>query len=315
MNDIKNIVIVGAGAMGILYASQFSQNNSLNVYLGAYGERYSKLKDKQIIFNNKPYIFNVINLDEEIIAADLIIVAVKYHDLKDLIPKLSKIVSKETIIISILNGLDSENQIGSVYGIDKILYTTTVGMDAVRYGDIITCKNFGKLVFGELKNQTLSDKVKRLKNLFDIAGISYDIPEDMKKAMWWKFMVNVGMNQTSAVLCAKYGDFQRSKYIRDVMEGLMKEVIILSSYKGVNLDYQNDLKIKWYEILYKLDPDGKTSMLQDIEAKRKTEVEIFAGKVLDLSQKYNVDLKYNKVVYEMIKGIEDIYLNGASDAS
>lgn len=56
-------------------------------------------------------------------------------------------------------------------------------------------------------------------------------------------------------------------------------------------------------------------MLQYIEAKRNTEVEILGGKVLDLYQKYNVDLKYNKVVYEMIIGIENTYLNGASNAS
>lgn len=315
MHGIKNIVIIGAGAMGILYASQFSQNNNFNVYLGVYGERYSKLKDKEILFNDTPYIFNTIDLDKDTIEADLIIISVKYHNLKDIIPKLNRIISKKTIIISILNGLDSENEIGSVYGMDKILYTTTVGMDAVRDKNVITCKNLGKLVFGELKNHILSDKVKRLKNLLDIAGINYDIPEEMEKAMWWKFMVNVGMNQTSAVLGASYGDFQKSKHIRDVMEGLMREVILLSSYEGVNLDYQNDLKVKWYEVLYKLDPKGKTSMLQDIEAKRKTEVEIFSGKVLTLSKKYNIDLKYNKVVYEMIKGMEDTYLDGANNAS
>ncbi|MEF3255835.1 MAG: ketopantoate reductase family protein [Deferribacterales bacterium] len=306
---IRNVVIIGAGAMGILLASQFDDCEKINLYLGSYGKRVKDLQKNRFYFNGKPYSFKILDLNSTDLIADLIIIAVKYKDLTDVIENCSNILGEKTIFISLLNGLDSEIKIGKKYGMEKVLYTVTVGMDAVREGYNVTCKNFGKIVFGELFNETYSENVIALKEAFDSANIKYEIPKDMKRTMWWKFMVNVGVNQTSAIFNAPYGDFQKSEYIRDIMEGLMNEVIILSKYEDVNLNYQTDLKEKWYSVLYSLSPEGKTSMLQDIEAKRKTEVEIFAGKVLELGKKYNIDTPYNKIVFQIIKGKEDIYLN------
>ena len=52
-------------------------------------------------------------------------------------------------------------------------------------------------------------------------------------------------------------------------------------------------------------PEGKTSMLQDIEAGRKTEVEMFAGAVIEMGKKYNIPTPYNKMLKEMIEIIEE----------
>jgi 2-dehydropantoate 2-reductase len=128
------------------------------------------------------------------------------------------------------------------------------------------------------------------------------------KSIWWKFMVNVGINQASAVLGLNYGGFQKSEAARAPMLGLMKEVILLSQYENINLNEHDDLNIKWFKVLNSLSPTAKTSMLQDIEAKRKTEVEIFAGKVIKLANKHGIDTPYNKIFFEIIKGIESSYL-------
>jgi len=306
MMEIQKISIVGAGAMGILYAHQF-QNSSFDTYLAADGERVKKLKNRPIFFNDKRYIFDVLDLDSPETSVDLIIIAVKCDKLNEIIPKLSKLIKEDTIIISILNGLDSEKEIAKYYGDEKVLYTTTVGMDAVRIDNKITCKNFGKLVIGELKNGTISEKLKRVQSALEKANIVYETPLDMEKAIWWKFMVNVGMNQTSAVLRANYGAFQHIDTVREIMENLMKEVIDISQYENVNLDYESDLKKRWYEVLYRLNPEGKTSMLQDIEAKRPTEVDIFAGKVISLAKKHNYKANYNEAFYKIIKAIEKSY--------
>ena len=59
--------------------------------------------------------------------------------------------------------------------------------------------------------------------------------------------------------------------------------------------------------LKNLMPEGKTSMLQDVEAKRKTEVEMLAGTIIELGKKHNISTPYNTVMYEMIKSIETNY--------
>ena len=77
-------------------------------------------------------------------------------------------------------------------------------------------------------------------------------------------MVNVGVNQASAVMRAPYGVFQTSPDAQALMEALMREVIELAKRVGVNLG-EKDLD-DWYPVLKSVSPEGKTSMLQDMEA-------------------------------------------------
>jgi 2-dehydropantoate 2-reductase len=115
-------------------------------------------------------------------------------------------------------------------------------------------------------------------------------------------MINVGMNQASAVMRAPYGIFQNIKSAQELMEALMREVIALAGVLGINLT-DRDID-DWYAFLNTLSPQGKTSMLQDIEAGRKTEVEIFGGKVVELGKKHDVPTPINQTVLRIIQVLE-----------
>ena len=118
-------------------------------------------------------------------------------------------------------------------------------------------------------------------------------------------MINTGVNQVSAILNANYGFMQKNIYAKELMDNAMLEVINIANAEGINLTTP-DLK-KWYAILDSLGPEGKTSMCQDMEAKRKTEVEMFSGKIIELGTKYNIDVTVNKVLYNLIKAKEDLF--------
>ncbi len=120
-------------------------------------------------------------------------------------------------------------------------------------------------------------------------------------------MINVGINQVSAVLGAPYGVFQRSQKTRDLMESAMREVMAIAKTAGVNL-FEKDIE-DWYAFLSRLSPDGKTSMVQDVEARRKTEVEMFAGKVIELGNRYGIETPVNETLFRFIKAIEQEYLS------
>ena len=115
-------------------------------------------------------------------------------------------------------------------------------------------------------------------------------------------MVNVGINQTSAVLRAPYGVFQSSADALALMRSLMEEVVALAPRAGVDLQPE-DID-EWEKVMHTLAPTGKTSLLQDVEAERKTEVEIFAGRVVELGEKYQVPTPVNATVQRIIKVIE-----------
>jgi len=302
----ERISVIGAGAMGAVYASKFYDMDKGCISLMAGGRRCARLREKGLFVNGKHYAIPVFSPEEKMPSSDLILVAVKNHHLPEAILDIRNAVGEGTHILSVMNGVDSEKQIGAVYGMDKVLYAVAVGIDAVREGDHITYSRNGKLYFGEARNRVLTERVTSLQALFDRAGIIHETPDDMIRTLWWKFMINVGINQASAVLRAPYGVFHRFREARELMETAMREVIRLAEAAKISLSEQ-DIQ-EYYSFLTKVSPDGKTSMLQDVEAKRKTEVEIFAGKVMELGKQYAVPTPVNETLYRILR-ITEQYLD------
>ncbi|PKN67653.1 MAG: 2-dehydropantoate 2-reductase [Deltaproteobacteria bacterium HGW-Deltaproteobacteria-12] len=300
--SIETIAVVGAGALGAAYAGILYDMDNRCVSFVAGGDRYERLSSSGLIINGKHYGIPVLRPENSSTPADLVIVAVKNQHLPAALRDLKNRVGAETIIISVMNGLESEEQIGAVYGREKVLYAISVGIDALREENRVNYARQGKIYFGEAKNTILTERVKRVQELFDKAGIAYETPPDMIHALWWKFMINVGINQASAVLRAPFSLFQTSPAALELMQSAMREVILLSAKTGVHLTEEDIDQAS--KVLSNINPLGKTSMLQDIEAGRKTEVEMFAGKVIELGRKMNVPTPINQQFFDAIRKIE-----------
>jgi 2-dehydropantoate 2-reductase len=300
MQEIRKVAVLGAGAMGAYFATCFYNTPGFSTCLIADGPRWERLSRDGITVNGKAYFIPTVRPGEAASPVDLLIVALKHHQLRNAIQNLGKLVGDETVIMSVMNGLESEEIIGSIYGMDRLLYTISIGIDAVRENNQVTYTQPGTHIFGEARNESITPKVWRVQEAFDRAGVRYEIPQDMMRMLWWKFMINVGVNQASAVLRAPYGVFQTNA--QSLMEGLMQEVVSLAKVHNVNLT-QEDIN-NWYPVMGKLSPQGKTSMLQDIEAGRKTEVEVFAGKVIEMGQAQGIPTPVNRTVFQIIRVLE-----------
>jgi len=289
--------------MGACYASKFFRMDPASVSIIAGGARRTALEARGLTVNGVHYPVRVSDAEQAGAYADLILVAVKGYDLPGAVRDMKNHVGPDTLILSVMNGIDSETQLGEAFGPDKVLYCIALGIDAVRGPDgSVTNTKEGKILFGEAKNPIWSEKVKRMGRALDRAGIAYEVPVDMIRSLWWKFMINVGVNQVSAVLRATYGVFQSVPEACRLMEAVMKEVIRLAAAEGVALK-EEDIK-EWISIMSGLSPEGKTSMLQDVEAGRKTEVEMFGGKVLELAAKHKLQVPVNETIYRIIKVLE-----------
>lgn len=302
MRKINTIAVIGLGALGCAYASKLHDMNPQGVKIIAGGARAKRYREEGILINGQYYDFSYISPKEKGEPADLIIVAVKAHQLAQAIIDMKNQVGDNTIILSLLNGITSEVLIGEAYGMDKMLYALSFALTPNREGNHIRFSGYGNLAFGEKMNVEYSDKVRAVKELFDRSGIPYTIPENMLRSLWWKFMVNVGINQCSAVTRGRYRIFQTVKEAQALMESAMREVIALSEKEGIHLTGA-DID-KWYEVLRGLDPDSRTSMLEDIECGRRTEVDSFAGAVCELGDKYGIDTPVNRTLLNIIKLIE-----------
>ena len=113
-----------------------------------------------MVVNGQRYLIPVVDPQEPEETIDLIIVALKHHQLSDAIQSLEKLVGEHTIILSMMNGLDSEEMIAAVYGWDKVMYGLSAGIDALRQGNRINYTKPGKHYFGEAQNEELSPRVK-----------------------------------------------------------------------------------------------------------------------------------------------------------
>jgi 2-dehydropantoate 2-reductase len=304
MSEIQRVAILGAGAMGAFFATRFYENG-FDTCLIARGSRYEKLTRDGLIVNGTKFTIPVVDPDSAARPVDLILVALKHHHLQEAARGLDKLVGDSTVFLSVMNGLESEEILGSMYGMDKVVYAISLGIDAVRVGNEIKYTTPGKHYFGEAHNEVITPRVKRIQEAFQKAGIAYETPVDMMRWLWWKFMINVGINQASAVTRMPYRAFQTDPLAQQLMESLMREVIELAKAAGIALS-EEDIA-NWYPVLNRLSPDGKTSMLQDIEARQKTEVEVFSGRVISLGKQYNIPTPVNERIFNTIKMLEKGY--------
>lgn len=298
--SIEKISIIGAGALGAAYGSLLYEADPACVCFIAADPRHEKLRHG-VVVNGKRYPIAVVS-PEEAAPADLLIVAVKHYHLDQAIAEMKNAVGPATTVLSVMNGIDSEERIGAVYGMDKVVYGLTLGIDAVREGSRVRYENQGRIFFGEAKNPGMTDRIRLIHELFDRAGIAHVIPPDMIRSLWFKYMVNVGVNQVSAVLGADYGALRSSAEARELMDAAMREVIAIAHRMNVELD-EKDIG-EWYRVLEGLHAEGKTSMLQDVEAGRKTEVDMLAGTVIELGKRFGVPTPVNGRLFDELKRIE-----------
>jgi 2-dehydropantoate 2-reductase len=306
VQEITRCMVIGAGAVGASLGQQLWRTHGSKVFVGAEAERARRYQDEGFLVNGELWKPEISSGEK---AVDLVIIAVKHHQFHAVLPLIDRVLGSDTQVLSLLNGLTSEQILIDRYSLQHVVYGFTYGQDAVRDGNNIIYRTQGRVVIGEQKNNaaSLTGRIERIKAFFEDAGIPVEIPEDMIRKMWWKLMVNVGMNQVSALYHAPYADFQRPGPVFDRMNALMQEVITVSKYFEGPLS-QNDLDA-WYTVLETMNPSGKTSMLQDVEAHRKTEVELFSGEIVAKAEICGIEVPENRRMLEELHNLESSYLN------
>jgi 2-dehydropantoate 2-reductase len=305
---IETVSLIGLGAIGSAYLARISEAVPAgNIRVIASGERAERYRSEGVKVNGVKYFFPVREPGLGPCPADLLIFAVKSRNLAGAIADAREHAGPGTIILSLLNGITSERIIADAYGPEGVLYSFAIGVDATRERGGTVYSALGALPFGEERNEPgkYSRNVRLAAEFFGRTGINYEIPRDMKAALWRKFMINVGFNQVSAVLRASYGAIRRTPEARELVREAMSEVIKIAPHEGVLLT-ERDIDAS-FPILDALSPDGKTSMLQDVESRRPTEVDIFGGTVVALGRGHNTPTPLNFALTQIIRAIESAY--------
>lgn len=304
---IENIAIVGMGALGVMYGDFLTKKlGRAHVEFVADKSRIKKFGEDGVFCNGFPCDFSVVDENETGKPADLLLFAVKATGLQAAIHTVRNKVSAQTTIISLLNGITSEEIIGAAYGTDSILHCIVQGMDTIKDGNKVTYAHFGQVCLG-ITNES-AEKKQRLNDVLDLferIGMPYALEDDILRRMWCKLMLNVGVNQSLMIYEGTYATVQKPGEARDLMQSAMKEVILVAQKE--NIQITRDDFDGYVNLVDTLRPDGMPSMRQDGLAHRKSEVELFAGAVIALADKHGVDVPVNRKIYETILKMESAY--------
>ena len=302
--SIKTVLIAGAGAVGLIVAETIYTSEPDSVSILAKGERLERYRKNGLRVNGKKLDFRLSHGEH----ADLIIVACKFHHLDQIIEDIRPSVGKDTIIISLLNGISSEEIIGRKLGQQRLPLAMVLGTDAFHANEETTYTQQGVIYFGDADGRN-GEREQRIIEFFKRTGVPFSLEDNMKRKLWFKYMFNVGANQVTAILRLPYGRIMNKggpeeiPEARSLFEKAMREVITIANAEGIDLN-DTDIENLYNKTINNLSPSGFTSMCQDVLAGRKTELEMFSLTMMELAKKHTIPVPVNEILYLQLKTIE-----------
>ena len=266
---IQSVAILGAGAVGcyVLWGlADKAAANSLQLGGVAEGSRAERLRQNGCTINGLGYHPQVWT-PQQAHGVDLLIVSLKYGALPGALDSIRTIVSEHTVVMSLMNGVDSEELIAAQVGAAHVL-PALIKVASHRTED----------------------------------GVRFD-PETTIgiEEIWSKFRLNVCNNLPQAILGAGVGCYSDSAHIKAISDGLRRELEAIAAAKGIDLSKAAAASTHGSTV----PPTARYSTLQDLDAGRHTEIDMFSGALMRMGRELGIPTPYNEYTYHMIKALEE----------
>lgn len=305
MKKIETVTIIGLGALGMLYGKNLTDALGYrNVRYCMNRARYEKNKDIRYTVQGEEYSFNLVPAEEASVS-DLVIVAVKYPGLDSAIEDMRPCVGEDTVIMSVLNGISSEDIIAKTYGAKHMINTVAQGMDATNFDHGLNYSSQGTLFIGEYPGGA-PDNIDRVTEVLRRSNLDCKVEEDIRFRIWSKYMLNVGVNQVCMVYGTCYEGALHDEEPHIMLVSAMREVVAVANAEGIHLT-EKDLNF-YVELLGTLKPDLMPSMAQDRINHKPSEVEAFSGTLITLARKHGILVPVNEYLNRRAHEIEKEYL-------
>ena len=299
------IAIIGTGGVGGYFGGKMA-NAGLDVTFLARGKhlqamRENGLKVKSILGDFKVDTLKATDDIKEIGFVDLVILGVKAWQVKGIATELKSIVNDNTTILPLQNGILAAQEL-----IEQISEKNIVGglcriISKIESPGVIN--HFGvkpEILFGELDN-IKSERVLKIKELFDNAGINSNISADINSDLWKKF-IPICVSGLLAVSKTTYGEMRELKETRQLMIDLLSEIYHLSQKIGIQIE--SDYLDKAISFIDSFPYDSTSSLTRDVWEGKPSEIEYQNGTVVRLGEKHGVDTPINKFIYSCILSME-----------
>lgn len=297
---IKTVAVLGAGAVGSYIIWGLSGRNDIRLGVIAEGERAERLK-KGCTINDVTYHPEVWT-PQEAKGTDLLIVSLKYGALPGALDSIRTITGEQTTVMSLMNGVDSEDIISAEIGASHVLHSLIkVASHKEGNGYYFNPETTIGIIFGELSAPYQSERVHAIEDLFKDTGLHYRSTEHIREEIWCKFRLNVCNNLPQAVLGAGVGCYQDSVHMKEISNKLKNELEAIAAAKGIDISKADTSSGHGSAV----PPSARYSTLQDLDAGRHTEIDMFSGALIRMGRELGIPTPYNEYTYHIIKALEE----------
>lgn len=285
------IGIFGFGAVGNAIYNELEGYKDLYVLLDS--NRYKKYLKRNFKINNKDITPSFIEKG----IMDIIFITIKNYELNDSILNLKPFIGKNTILIPLLNGITAHDIIKDYFPFSKVAYGV-INVESNKIEDSTVCGKILNLQYGFEFNIPVKKELLDLKRILDKYNVNNNIYHDMKRRVWLKWMLNLGINQVSALLKATYKDMSEP-LIQDLFIDIFTEVYKVALAYNINLTYDDVLGQMVY--CKRFESSRVTSLTIDFNKKGKNELDTFGKTLVLLADKKGIDVPINKTLYALLK--------------
>ena len=295
------IAIFGTGGAGGYFGARLAQAGEQVVFI-ARGEHLKAIRENglRVETSTGEFVVQAEATDDPTQAGtvDAILVGVKTWQVTDAARSMLPLIGPETFVVPLQNGVDAAAELASVLGAKHVLggLCGTISR-VVSPGHILSIGETNFVKFGELDNTT-SERAQRLRQSFEQAGVRVEIPEDIKKATWEKFVFVAPYGGVGAVTRAPVGVIRSLPETRRMLEQGAREILEVAH--ALEIPLAEGTVERSMGLIDSLAPDATTSLQRDIAEGRPSELEAWNGAVVRLGKETGVATPLNEFIYHSL---------------
>ncbi len=297
-------VIMGSGAMGSLFGGLLTLSGEDVWLVDIREDHIHALVSAGLTVEEGEKILTIpIHATTEVASigkADLILFFVKAYQTEKAVSDALVLQKEDTVFLTLQNGLGNEAAISKRVDPRKVMLGVTnhgatfLGPGRIRHA------GWGKTYIGELEGKE-TPRVTQIAQLFTNAGIETEVSSNIQSLVWNKLFINVGINPIAAVTGLKNGRLLDHAETLRLMETLVTEAIAVARKKGIPIEGNPLEKVK---AVAEATRENRCSMGQDIDHRRKTEIDAINGAVVREAERLGIAVPYNQMITDLIKVIE-----------
>ncbi len=299
------IAIVGAGAMGSLFGGLLAEAGEDVVLVDVWEEHMRAINERGLrirgVSGDRVVRVKATTKHAEVGVVDLVLLQVKSYATEKAIRDALPMVGERTVVLTLQNGLGNVEKIAAVVGRERVLAGTTAhGATVLGPGEIYHAGR-GPTVIGEVDGR-ITDRVKAIAELFNRAGIETEVTDNIMGAVWTKMLANVAINALTAITGLYNGELLELEETKAVMLKAVDEAVAVAKAMGIKLLVEDPHEFVLG--IARATATNKSSMLQDVERGRRTEIDAINGMIVHYGRELGIPTPVNEALVAAVKGIE-----------